>query len=268
VTALDTDAVLRETLSKLHPELSRYTYPLFATDRRDRPDLYASSVVLECDSTPILVTAAHAVFEITRQGSPVYVGGRHILPLPDDFVRSSEDGQDPLDIAAMLCPRSLLESGELEVLPYARMTHAGNFSNTPVRCIHGYPASKNRQAQRINVAGATFSRYAFMYAGTAAATVARYAASKKDPVTHTDLVYEKQGYGGMGGPPQQPPHPRGISGGGLWVIPVGANGMPLETAHLAGIAIEYHSHDSLVFATRVEHVMDFIRTRVLPQRLE
>ena len=72
----------------------------------------------------------------------------------------------------------------------------------------------------------------------------------------------------MGGPPQQPPHPRGISGGGLWVIPVGANGMPLETAHLAGIAIEYHSHDSLVFATRVEHVMDFIRTRVLSQRPE
>ena len=161
MTALDTDAVLRETLSKLHSELSRYTYPLFAMDPRGRPELYASSVVLECDSIPILVTASHAVAEITREGSPVYVGGRHVLPLPDDFVRSSEDGRDPLDIAAMRCPHGLLESGELEVLPYERTTPAGDFSNTPVRCIHGYPVNKNRQAERINVAGATFSKYAF-----------------------------------------------------------------------------------------------------------
>jgi hypothetical protein len=71
---LDINEHIRLALSETHPEVSRFTYPLFAVDHRDRPDLFASSVLIECDESPILVTAAHAIREIGKSGSAVHVG--------------------------------------------------------------------------------------------------------------------------------------------------------------------------------------------------
>ena len=109
----------------------------------------------------------------------------------------------------------------------------------------------------------SFTRYAFTYAGLSADSHAHYESFKKDPKVHADLVYENAGHTEAGVQLQRPPHPKGMSGGGLWVMPHAVNLMPLDTAYLGGIAIEYHQRESLVFATRIEHVVDFIQTQVL-----
>ena len=246
---------LHLTLAEVHPEVSRFTYPLFAIDERDRPDLYASCVLLECDGIAYIVTAAHAISEITKTGSTVHIGARHIKPLASEFVLSSPCGRDALDIAAMVAPLELLETEEMDVLPQARTTLNRQFDNYHFRCIHGYPCNKNKQKQRLDAVNKSFTRYGFTYAGASRSVQVDYSKFKKDPRSHVVLEYQSKGRDES----QQivaPPHPKGISGGGSWLVPDSSAAI---APYLDGIAIEYHKSRSLVFATRVEHVMTFIR---------
>lgn len=63
---LDIAKHIQSALDVVHPEVSQFTFPLFAVDDRGRPDLYASSVLIECDNNTVLLTAAHAIYEITH----------------------------------------------------------------------------------------------------------------------------------------------------------------------------------------------------------
>jgi hypothetical protein len=246
------------TLAEIHPEVSRFTYPLFAIDDRDRPDLYASCVLLEHGGLPFIVTAAHAISEIGKTGSSVHIGARHITALAPEFVLSSPDGQDSLDIAAMIAPRELLEREEMEVLPQGRTTVSREFGNYHLRCVHGYPCNKNKQEQRLDIVNKRFTRYGFTYAGASKDIRVDYSKFKKDPQWHIALEYQRRGRDET----RQivtPPHPKGISGGGSWLVP---DSTKATTVYLEGIAIEYHKSRSLVFSTRIEHVITFIRQHV------
>jgi hypothetical protein len=100
------DTTGRERISSalitIGSEASRYSYPLFAADECDCPELYGTSVLMEVDGLPILVTAAHVIYEIARSGSTVHIGAKHVVELPSPFVLSSPDGNDPFDLAAMV----------------------------------------------------------------------------------------------------------------------------------------------------------------------
>jgi hypothetical protein len=86
---LDIGDHIRLALAEVDPEVARFTYPLFSVDTRDRPDLYASSVLIECDGVPVLLTAAHAIQEISKSGGAVHIGAKHITTLLPQFVLSS-----------------------------------------------------------------------------------------------------------------------------------------------------------------------------------
>ena len=82
---MDIDNHIRLALAKLHPEVSRFSYPLFAADKRDYPDLYASSVLMEYNRKSLLITSGHAIWEIKKTGSAVYLGANEIIELPEKF---------------------------------------------------------------------------------------------------------------------------------------------------------------------------------------
>lgn len=87
----------------------------------------------------------------------------------------------------------------------------------------------------------------------------KYAQFGKAPDIHIALKYQKKSRN-ENGSIVQPPHPRGISGGGLWQVP---NVLHLDDVRLDGIAFEYRSTGRLVFATRIDHVLAFVRQYVL-----
>lgn len=60
--------------------------------------------------------------------------------------------------------------------------------------------------------------------------------------------------------PQRLPHPRGMSGGGLWRIPRFHTSANLE-ARLVGILIEYRTNNDLILATRVSELLVGIANR-------
>jgi hypothetical protein len=259
---LDIATHIQRALAVIHPEVSKFTFPLFAADKRGRPDLFASSVLVNIDGVSVLLTAAHAVHEITSSGSDVYLGARTIVPLRTTFARTSEDGQDEFDLAAAKIPVELLRSEVMDVLPQSRFCLQPYTSPPHMRCIHGYPATKNETRKRADESKNVFTKYGLTYAGASNGVVDNYERYGKRDSTHIALQYQRkhqQQSRSESGELVTPPHPRGISGGGLWSIPDSFNP---QLPFLDGIAIEFHEK-SLVFATRIEHVVAFVRESLL-----
>jgi hypothetical protein len=248
-------------LAETHPEVSQFSYPLLAVDEHNKPDLYASCVLLECDSKPYIATAAHAIMEIGKTGSAVHIGARHISALAPEFVLSSSSGNDALDIAVMRAPLDLLAREGMAALPENRTTANRSFPNYHLRCVHGYPCTKNKQRDRLDLQNKRFTRYGFTYAGASRNIRVNYSSLQKNPQWHIALEYQRKGRDHTGRV-VWPPHPKGISGGGLWLIP---DLSKPSAAYLEGIAIEYHKSRALVFATRIEQVLAFIRKHVCTQ---
>jgi hypothetical protein len=217
MTVIDDDEHIRRAMSEVSNEVARFSYALFGIDTQDRPDLYASCVLLKCDEIPVLVTAAHAISEIEKNGRGVYVGGaKHLRQVPGQFKRSSEDGNDRLDIAAIVLPPELMRQEEMEALPLSRTTLNGFIPSTHFRCVHGYPCSKNKQQKQIDPMKKIFTKYHFTYAGVSPEP-GNYRGLRKDAAFHVALRYRrgKNEKGNRG----TPPNPIGMSGGGLWMIP-------------------------------------------------
>src|SRR5215216_7932900 len=120
MTVLDDDQHIRRAMSEVSNEVARFSYALFGLDTHDRPDLYASCVLVECDGVGVLVTAAHAISAIEKGGRGIYLGAKHLTQVPGQFERSSKDGNDQLDIAAIVLPHDLLRQEEMEALPLSR----------------------------------------------------------------------------------------------------------------------------------------------------
>lgn len=262
-TPFDIAAHIQRALAAIHPEVSKFTFPLFAADDRGRPDLYASSVLLTIDGTAVLLTAAHAVHEITRTGSDVYLGAKKIAPIKTKFVRTSVDGRDEFDLAATIVPDEFLRSEAMHGLSQSRFCLQPYSSPPHIRCIHGYPVTKNKTRKRANEITSVFTKYGLTYAGASNDVVDDYARYGKHEGKHVALRYQQQSRNEVG-ELITPPHPKGISGGGLWSIPDSFNPQAL---FLDGIAIEFHDK-SLVFATRIEHVVAFVRQSVFPAPLQ
>ena len=252
-------AHIQAALSVVHPIVSAYTYPLFAADDRDRPDLYASSILLEVDGRLVLLTAAHAIHEISQAGSAVHLGATSITHLTSTFTRTSVDGQDPLDLAATLISEEFRQEQLMQALPMHRTKGSDFLSKPHMRCVHGYPITKNKTTKRADETRKVFTRYGLTYAGASHDLDVDFARHKKRNDTHLVMKYQRESRDDTGGQ-ITPPHPKGISGGGMWSIP---DSFSPGIVFLEGIAIEFRD-SSLVFATRIEHAISFIRTSVIP----
>lgn len=261
-TAPEIAAHIKNALSVIHPEVSKFTFPLFAVDQRGRPVLYASSVLVTIDETVVLLTAAHAVHEITRTGSDLYLGAKTITSIKTAFVCTSKNGRDALDLAATLIPDELLRTDAMHSLPQSKLCTPPYSLPLHIRCVHGYPVTKNKTRKRANESTNVFTKYSFTYAGAPHNVIDDYARYSKRDSEHIALKYQRQSRNDLG-ELVTPPSPKGISGGGLWSIPDSFNP---KTLFLDGIAIEFHKN-SIIFATRMEHVIAFVRQSVFPELL-
>jgi hypothetical protein len=181
--------------------------------------------------------------------------------VPGQFKRSSNFEDGPIDIAAIALSEEFLQAQEMTALPLHRTALERPLSMSHFGCIHGYPCTKNKQRKQIDDATKTFRRHHKTYAGVLAKP-RDYQRCGKDPHLQIGLRY------GRGknedGNRAVPPDPIGISGGGMWVIP--DFNAARASSLLGGIAIEYCENNGLVvFATRIDCVVSFIRGRVLQE---
>ena len=253
-------ALIAEAEKQVVPVIRDVTYPLFAFDATDRPDFYASSILLGIEGHTLLITAAHAVSEIKRAGSNVHVGMHdRFLSLPE-FAMTSEDGNDPLDIAALLLPDDLVQEFRTP-WPIQYTTTDTQISDPSLRLIYGYPLSKNKPKCGLNEASKVYTVVGFPYFGASKGLATEFIRHRKSREYNVALKYQKRSKRNDVGI-VQPPHPRGMSGGGFWCIP---NLRTLDSFFLEGISVRYCKNGGVVFATRMEQVLNFLRVHVLPE---
>jgi hypothetical protein len=254
IMEVNIDNPLNLMISKLRVEVSRFTYPLLAMDRHHRPILYASCVLLEYNRKYFLLTAEHAISTI-KKISEVYLGGNQIIHLSEQFVLALKTEKDPLDIAIMELNPDLIKEQKLEFLPLSRTILDREFPSIHVRSIDGFPCSKNKKIKP-EFRGKYFSRKSFLFAGEPCQISPDLSSKcKKNGNIHIAMHFHKFGINEKG-IKSISFHPKGISGGGLWLTP---NILEPTNTFLGGIFIEYYKNDELAFATRIERVIECIR---------
>jgi hypothetical protein len=256
---LSTPELIRAAIAEVDFEVRKFSYPLFAVDKMLRPELFATSVLLECDGHVVLLTAAHAIHEIQASESTPHVGSlAGIFPVVD-FVMSSATGSDVLDVAAMIIPPELT-SRFRSPLPLSGTMIVRNSANPQMNLIHGFPLTKNKSYDSVKEADGIFKIEQLTYIGSSNVLDQEYLKYKKNTSFHSALRYQKQGRNERGNV-VKPPDPKGISGGGMWIVPDIHNARHIL---LSGIAIEHHKTGPLIFATKIEFAIAFIRNYVIP----
>ena len=243
-------------LEKTEKYLSLFTYPVFAETKNDRPDLFASSILIEFRDKVYLVTASHVIDELNNANSAFYLGinGRFIS-LEKEFIRSIPavaGEKDNFDIAIYELPRDFVSQHSLNYVTENKMLVNKAFQSVHLTCIHGYPCSKNKQVKALK-GGTSFKLFAFTYAGKNIELGDAWVKYAKNPDFHACVTYGE--IRAENGGTQMPPSPKGISGGGVWVIP---NSFQPTNVYLKGIFIEYYANEKISFCTKIDKVLEFI----------
>jgi hypothetical protein len=240
-------------IAKASSLMQQFTYPLLRFDERGLPDVFASCVFIDVQGAVYLATAAHAlrgnsVGLLTRENGRLFqIAGRGTV--------SRADGKDHFDIGAVRMADGVIQDYDIQVVPPAMFSSSVETSNPHSRAICGFPASMNKQARSLERRTKTFTGKCYTYFGFAEYH-GDYSAFGKSPTVHTGLDYVP-GRDDAGRSLPSPPSPRGISGGGAWLVP---DLRQPELVFLEGIFIECHPprKPRYAFSTRLEHVIEFI----------
>lgn len=91
---------IHEVMEETQGLANTYTYPVFINATNEKPDLIATSVVIQHCNHIYLVTASHVLGDIKSVGSPFYIGLEgSFLAIEGEFTRSVSEEVDNFDIA-------------------------------------------------------------------------------------------------------------------------------------------------------------------------
>lgn len=226
-----------------------YTYPIFIADENGKPDLIASSVIIEVDGQAYLITASHVLKEVLGVGSPFLIGvNTKYVAVEGEFTFSEDKPKDNFDIAFVALDKSMIESNAIRVLPSHKLFQSSD-KKPHILFAHGFPNSKNKQTKALRKTTA-FRVKAYAYAGCIKTQDIDWEEYDKDPDVHICMTYGKTSDNNM------PTYPKGISGGGLWVVPHIFKDVNVK---LAGVFIEYYKNEKVTFSTDIRHVVGFIK---------
>jgi len=240
-------------MEEIQLRLNAYTYPVFVNAKNEKPDLIASSVIVNIKSKNYLITASHVLDDVTDINSPFYIATKGpFIAIKGEFIRSIGKDRDDFDIAFTELSSDFVTLNDLNVLDENRLMINKNFKSVHLHLIHGYPCSKNKQGSSLKDTD-KFNSYAFSYGGKVDKSFDKWEKFNKNKDYHTCMNYgiAKD----IDGEVNMPPSPRGISGGGLWLIP---DSFQSTNIYLDAIFIEYYEKDKVSFSTKINKVAEFI----------
>jgi len=228
-------ATLHQTLNPILLELRKYSYPLLIEGRGGRPELVATGQFISVDGLTYLVSAAHAMKNFKRAK---VIGTRNdetFVPLSGEIAHTGfGENQDVVDLAAMRLDDEFVSKFRLNVVPNHLLATSARITNPQCRAVIGFPLSKNKAI--FSPTTSDFREYIYSYVGFADFDV-DYSLFKKSTSDHIGMEYGP-GTNDSGDSVSNLIHPRGMSGGGAWLIP------DLKRPNLyflEGIFIELHT---------------------------
>ena len=240
---------VNESICASQKEANKYTYPIFISDVKKKPALLASSVVVKIKQKYYLITAAHVLENIVIAGSPFIIGVKgQYVSIEGGFIHSNHEKYDHFDIAYIELSADFTKANDISSLNIGQLNVGNKFPNIRVAFIHGFPNSRNKQFRAL-LNTMSFRLRAYAYAGIIKNDFSSWKETQKSIALHTCMAYTNKSDG------KAPPDPRGISGGGLWIIP---DISTPSNIYLDSILIEYHKKHAMTFSTKINQVVDFI----------
>jgi len=223
------------------------TWPIYAGSP-DSPSLVGSSILFRADDRSCLFTAAHVLHEASEEALHVRLGD-HAVPLRQSgMFMTSLPGASSDRIDLGIC---LLNAPEVHSLPrnsYLELEQVQSSLEkkaTTVFLAVGFPVSKQRKRRRAD----PLHTAAFIHA----TQLLREDHSEEglDPVLHVRVEYDRDEAQSSSGTIEGP-HPRGMSGGGLWYAPNFLTDSPSAGIRLAAIIVEWDHRIDRLLATRIQ----------------
>ena len=234
--------VLQVLLDDVHaPKLLPYVHPVYDVSSRGEPDALGSCVLLRRKRELYLATAAHVLEDhkpaSSREATTLYLGGRdgELQLLEAEFLTNEE----PLDLAVARLTGSLAAAWDL----YPALDVDDELASSETKGLHfllGYPI--RRKAFNLDRARNAVKHEAFKYAKVRSP-------HRKDDEHHFSMLMPR-GNVKSGNKKQTAAFPRGVSGGGVFLLD---GHQPM----LAGIFIAYQGGERLV-ATKANRILAFL----------
>jgi hypothetical protein len=235
--------------------IEQYTYPLLTKDERNKPVVIASCIFIVVSGESYLVTARHAitpinnVFFMSSNGKLVALIGQAKL--------SKSESKDKFDIAVVHVNSNIINSYGIKTIQRSMLASAVEVINPHSRAISGFLASKNKTIAAPDIEAGQNKANCFTYFAHPEFS-GDYDLFGMSQYTHIgiELLRGTDNKNRCLSTPNWPP--RGISGGGAWLIPDFEK--PNEV-FLEGIFIEAHRYSKrkFGFSTKIEYVVDFVR---------
>ena len=248
---MDTD--FKSKVAAVSEKIQSYTYPLLRVGANATPALFVSCVFLKLRNSTFMVSAAHAIRDGT---SGLFTrGDGHLIDVVGQARVSRSEGKDHFDIGAIRVDEQLVKDERLNVVPENLLSMMVEVKNPHSRAICGFPVSMNKSVNSLDRKTKTFTGKCYSYFGFAEFN-GDYSRFEKSRRVHIGLEY-LPGTDDSGRHLSSPPWPRGISGGGAWLVPDLSRP---DLVFLEGIFIEAYRHTKQLFcfSTRIEHAVDFI----------
>ncbi len=232
--------------------------PLFLDDGRSL-EQFGSGVLVALSDRHFVLTAAH-VTDLVAQGDVCAPTEEGILPIRGGYgharlPRNVPRNTDKYDIAYFSLSPDYAGSLHRAINPLivddCRLWES--LVEDDIYTFTGYPASKSRARSD------SHSTEMFSYTG-AAASIAKYGRMGYDTADHILVNFNRKKSINNDGRQLMPPHPRGISGGGVFAWPkdVFDKTEPDFRRYLVGIAHTYEKRSNCLIGTRINKLLALI----------
>ncbi|RUO33319.1 hypothetical protein [Aliidiomarina soli] len=251
---MPTSQQIKSALAPAQLAANYFTHPLFIQNDKGVRQLLASGIILRFERAYYLITASHALKQAVSHGHSLEIAGHSsYLNVAGRYVTSEAlKGSDHFDIAFIELTSDFIIKNKLAYLCSEQCEQWESLNSVALAFIHGFPISRNRKPNAFN-GGGPLRISGFGYAGKLLDKEVLFKQFNKDITMHSCLSY------GNNPDKNKPLKPRGLSGGGLWLMPDWDK--PNEI-WLDSIVIEYHDSKRVVFGTKLSRVLHFIKDKI------
>lgn len=236
--------------------------PIVGADKRSKPYLVGTGVVLELNSKIFIATAAHVFDENEITTIYTFLDGKNQI-IEGEIHSTTKPGndrnKDKLDIAIYKVADTFipkfrtsytpvtLEDIEVNDIPEAKKYYA----------FIGHPANKTRPKY-----GTTkMKSEVFSYFGTVAPSKA-YEQLSLSTNSHIVVGFDPKECFDEKSSRYNFPKAKGMSGGGVWLLEnLNNHSSQSDVNKLVGIGIEYHKNPKVMVGTRIGAVVEAIKTK-------
>lgn len=253
-------------VSPITLSLRKYVCPIYSLAAKEARPIAGSATLLKIGEHHFLLSAAHVLKKIFNQHLYIPKGNALELfsPLTDGQLHSTKSNSldhndDTFDVAYIrIRPGAVEKFSQFEFLSITDLEVDDHPLKLKPYYITGYPDSKTKFLNGHKKLDERFYAYVRFLADKQI-----YSKTGLSPFTHIILDLDRKKSVGANLRVETAPHPRGMSGGGVWCQSIDAMTNKVKgRPKLAGISVSYQKSPDVVIATKIPLILTMISKNI------